>query len=74
MLNPSSAGEWTNLSKGADAAAQMALKLAQRDFTMDTDELSQTHEKSGWRGDIQSGILLSPWRVGGWQKLDLHKA
>jgi hypothetical protein len=69
MLNPSSAREWTNLSKGGDAPAQMALKLAQRDFTMDMEELSQTYEKSGSLGDIQSGILLSPWRIEGWEKL-----
>jgi hypothetical protein len=70
MLNPSSARDWTNLSQGADAPAQMALKLAQKDFTMDMDELSQTYEKSGSLGDIQSGILLSPWRIKGWEKLN----
>jgi hypothetical protein len=69
MLNPSSVREWTNLSLGGDAPAQMALKLAQRDYTMDMDELSQTYEKSGSLGDIQSGILLSPWRTEGWRKL-----
>lgn len=69
MLNPSSAREWTNLSRGGDAAAQLALKLAQRDHTMDTEELSASYEKSGSLGDVQSGILLSPWRIQGWQKL-----
>ena len=69
MLNPSSAREWTNLSRGGDAAAQLALRLAQRDHTMDTEELSSSYEKSGSLGDVQSGILLSPWRIQGWQKL-----
>ena len=69
MLNPSSAREWTNLSRGGDAAAQLALRLAQRDHTMETEELSASYEKSGSLGDVQSGILLSPWRIQGWQKL-----
>jgi hypothetical protein len=69
MLNPSSAREWTNLSLGGDAVAQLALKLAHRDFTMDTEDLSVSYEKSGSLEDVQSGILLSPWRVQGWEKL-----
>lgn len=69
MLNPSSAREWTNLSSGGDAAAQLASKLAQRDPTMDAEELSASYEKSGSLGNVQSGILLSPWRIQGWQKL-----
>ena len=69
MLNPSSAREWTNLSRGGDAAAQLALKLAQRDHTMDAEELSASYEKSESLGHVQSGILLSPWRIQGWQKL-----
>jgi superkiller protein 3 len=69
VLNPSSAREWTNLSLGGDAASQLALKLAYRDFTMSTEDLSVSYEKSGSLGDVQSGILLSPWRVQGWEKL-----
>ena len=69
MSNPSSAREWTNLSRGGDAAAQLALRLAQRDHTMETEELSATYERSGSLGGVQAGILLSPWRIQGWQKL-----
>jgi hypothetical protein len=69
MLNPSSSREWTNLSRGGDPPAQLALKLAQQDHTMDPEEFSATYEKSGSLGEVQSGILLSPWRVQGWQKL-----
>ena len=69
MLNPWSAREWTNLSRHGDAAQQFALRLAQRDQTMDMEELSALYEKSGSLGDIQSGILLSPWRAQGWHKL-----
>lgn len=73
MLNPSSAREWTNLSRGGDPPAQLALKLAHQDHTMDPEEFSATYEKSGSLGDVQSGILLSPWRVQGWQKLAQFK-
>jgi len=69
MTDPSSAREWANLSHGGDATAQLAVKLAQHDHTIDTDELSALYEKSGSMGDIQSGVLLSPWRIEGWQKL-----
>jgi hypothetical protein len=69
MSDPSSAREWANLSRGGDATAQLAVQLAQHDHTMDTDELSTLYEKSGSIGDIQSGVLLSPWRIQGWQKL-----
>lgn len=69
MLNPSSVREWTNLSLGSDAAAQLALRLAHQDFTMDVEELSVSYEKSGSLNDVQSGILLSPWRVQGWEQL-----
>jgi hypothetical protein len=73
MLDPTSAREWTHLSRGEDAVAQLALKLAQRDQTMDTEDLSKAYEKSGALGDLQSGILLSPWRFEGWQKLRLSR-
>jgi len=73
MLNPSSAREWTNLSRGGDPPAQLALKLAHQDHTMGPEEFSATYEKSGSLGDVQSGILLSPWRVQGWQKLAQFK-
>ena len=73
MLNPSSAWEWTNLSRGDDASAHLAMKLAQRDQTLNTEEFSATYEKSGSLGAIQSGILLSPWRIQGWQILKSHK-
>jgi hypothetical protein len=69
MLNPSSAQEWGNLAQGGDAAAQMALKLAQRDNSIERDDLVEIYDKSGELGNIQSGILLSPWRAEGWQKL-----
>lgn len=69
MLNPSSAREWTNLSHNSDAASQLALKLASQEHTMETEEYSIIYEKSGSLGDIQSGILFSPWRQQGWQKL-----
>lgn len=69
MMDPSSAREWANLSLGGDATAQLAVKLAHHDHTMETDELSALYEKSGSMGDIQSGVVLSPWRVQGWQKL-----
>jgi hypothetical protein len=69
MLKPSSAREWTNLSRDGDVVVQLALKLAQGDRTMDTEELSALYEKSGSIGDVRSGIFLSPWRVQGWQKL-----
>lgn len=69
MVNPSSAQEWGNFAQGRDAAAQMALKLAQRDNSIDRDDLAQIYDKSGELGNIQSGILLSPWRAEGWQKL-----
>lgn len=73
MLNPSSSLEWTNLSQGEDAIAQLALQLAQRDPTMGSEELSMAYEKSGSLGDVQSGILICPWRVQGWQKLNLFQ-
>lgn len=69
MLNPSSAKEWGNLAQGGDAAAQMALKLAQRDNSIERDDLVEIYDKSGKLGNIQSGILLSPWRAEGWHKL-----
>ena len=69
MTDPSSAREWANLSLGGDAMAQLAVKLAHHDHTIETDELSALYEKSGTMGDIQSGVLLSPWRVQGWRKL-----
>jgi superkiller protein 3 len=69
MLNPSSAREWINLSLNGDATSQLALKLTSQDHTMDTEEYSMIYEKSGSLGDVQSGILFSPWRLQGWQKL-----
>ena len=74
MVDPSSAREWANLSHGGDATAQLAAKLAQRDHTIETDELSELYEKTGLVGDIQSGVLLSPWRVEGWKKLRSQSA
>jgi hypothetical protein len=69
VLNPSSAQEWGNLAQDGDTAAQMALKLAHWDNSIDRDDLAQIYDKSGELGNIQSGILLSPWRAEGWQKL-----
>jgi len=69
MMDPSSAREWANLSRGGDVTAKLAVKLAQHDHTMEIDDLSALYEKSGSMGDIQSGILLAPWRIQGWQKL-----
>lgn len=69
MLNPASSREWTNLSCDGDDAARLALNLAQHDNRIDVEELSSAYEKSGSLGDVQAGILLSPWRIRGWQKL-----
>jgi hypothetical protein len=69
MLDPSSARAWGKISRGGDASAHMALKLAQRDNTMNTDELTSCYEKSGNLGDVQSGVLLCPWQIEGWHKL-----
>ena len=69
MLDPSSACAWSDLSRGCDVLARLALKLAQQDHTMDAEELSGCYEKSRSLDDVQSGILLSPWRIEGWLKL-----
>jgi hypothetical protein len=69
LLDPSSAVEWIKLSKGGDAVADLSLKLASRDPTIDTEDMARICEASESRGALQSGILLSPWRVEGWKKL-----
>jgi hypothetical protein len=70
MLNPSAAQNWINLSRGSgDAPGLFALKLAQQDRTMSAEEISVIYEESGSIGHVQSAILLTPWRVEGWQKL-----
>lgn len=71
MLDPSSGKEWRNLSKGGDAIARLALKLASRDPKITTEEMSLTFEKSESLGYVQSGLLLSPWRLRGWRKLNI---
>jgi hypothetical protein len=70
MLNPSTAQNWINISGGSgDAPGLFALKLAQQDRTMCAEEISAIYEKSGSIGHVQSAVLLTPWRVGVWQKL-----
>jgi hypothetical protein len=70
MLNPSAAQNWINLAGGRDAPVQFALKLVQLDRTLSTEEVSIIYEKSVSLGDVQSGVLLTPWRIEGWQKFD----
>lgn len=69
MLNPALASAWSGLATGRDVVTQLALKLARVDKTVETEELSELYGRSGFRGDVQSGILLCPWRSEGWQKL-----
>ena len=70
MLNPASAGAWSGLGNGRDVnVQQLALKLARLDKTIATEELSELYERSGSLVDIQSGILLCPWRIEGWEQL-----
>ena len=69
MLNPASASAWSHLTTGEDVLVQLALKLARIDRSMEAEELSGLYEKSGVLGDVQSGIMLCPWRTEGWNKL-----
>jgi len=70
MLNPASASAWSGLDNGHDVTVQrLALKLARLDKTTITEELSEFYESSGSLVDIQSGILLCPWRIEGWKQL-----
>ena len=71
MLDPSSVREWSNLSNCGDVPSRFARVLAQRDNAMYTEEVSMVFEKTGCLGDIQSAILLSPWRVSGWHALEV---
>jgi hypothetical protein len=72
ILNPSTAQNWINLAgaRGHDAPVQFALKLARLDRTLGTEEVSMIYEKSKSFGDVQSGVLLAPWRIEGWQRLE----
>jgi len=69
LLDPSSATEWIRLSRGGNAVADLSLKLALRDPTIETEDMARIYEASEWLGAVQSAILLSPWRVQGWTKL-----
>jgi hypothetical protein len=69
MLNPASASAWSHLTTGEDVLVQLALKLARIDKSMEAEELSELYEKSRVPGDVQSGIMLCPWRTEGWNKL-----
>ena len=72
MLNPSAAQNWINLAaaRGHDAPVQFALKLAQLDRTLGTEEVSIIYDKGISLGDVQSSVLLAPWRIEGWQRLN----
>jgi hypothetical protein len=69
MLNPGSASAWSHMTTGEDVLVQLALKLARIDKSMEAEELSELYEKSRTFGDVQSGIMLCPWRTEGWNKL-----
>jgi hypothetical protein len=70
MLNPSAAQNWINLGGSRAAPVRFALKLVQLDHTLGTEEVSIIYEKSISLGDVQSGVLLTPWWIEGWQKLN----
>jgi len=70
MLNPASASAWSGLDNGHDEnVQQLVLKLARLDKMTITEELSEFYDSSGSLVDIQSGILLCPWRIEGWKQL-----